>query len=66
MIETPMTVGVTDNHNPEVVKAMIAAEPIGRFGEADEVAAAVLWLCSPASSFAVGTTLEVDGGFLAR
>lgn len=43
---------------------MIATEPIGRFGEADEVAAAVL--CSPASSFVVGTALEVDGGFLAR
>lgn len=66
MIETPMAIGVTDNHNPDVVKAMVATEPIGRFGEADEVAAAVLWLCSPASSFVVGTALEVDGGFLAR
>ncbi len=45
---------------------MVATEPIGRFGEPEEVAAAVLWLCSLAASFVVGTSLEVDGGFLAE
>jgi len=40
--------------------------PIGRFGRADEVAAAVLFLCSDAASFVVGHPLPVDGGFTAR
>jgi NAD(P)-dependent dehydrogenase (short-subunit alcohol dehydrogenase family) len=40
--------------------------PIGRLGEPSEVADAVLWLASPRSSFALGSTLVVDGGFLAQ
>ena len=40
-------------------------QPIGRFGTADEIAAAVLWLCSPAASFVVGVALPVDGGYTA-
>lgn len=41
-------------------------QPIGRLGHADEIAAAVLWLCSPASSFVIGVALPVDGGYTAR
>lgn len=66
MIETPMAIQVTHDHDPGVVKAMIAEEPIGRFGEPEEIASAVLWLCSPAASFVVGVAMPVDGGFLAR
>lgn len=40
--------------------------PIGRLGEPSEVADAVLWLASPRSSFALGSTLVIDGGFLAQ
>ncbi|MFE7762788.1 SDR family oxidoreductase [Streptomyces sp. NPDC057438] len=38
-------------------------QPIGRLGRADEVAAAVVWLCSSGAGFVVGTALPVDGGF---
>jgi NAD(P)-dependent dehydrogenase (short-subunit alcohol dehydrogenase family) len=38
-------------------------QPIGRLGSADEIAAAVLWLCSPGASFVVGVALPVDGGY---
>lgn len=40
--------------------------PIGRLGEPAEVADAVLWLASPRSSFALGSTLVIDGGFIAQ
>jgi NAD(P)-dependent dehydrogenase (short-subunit alcohol dehydrogenase family) len=43
-----------------------ANQPIGRLGHGDEIAAAVLWLCSPGASFVVGVALPVDGGYTAR
>ncbi len=44
----------------------VANQPIARLGGADEMAAAVLWLCSPGASFVVGVALPVDGGYTAR
>jgi NAD(P)-dependent dehydrogenase (short-subunit alcohol dehydrogenase family) len=43
-----------------------ALHPIGRIGTEEEVAAAIVWLCSDAASFVVGHSLVVDGGFLSR
>jgi NAD(P)-dependent dehydrogenase (short-subunit alcohol dehydrogenase family) len=45
--------------------ALVAKQPLGRMGLAEEVAEAAVWLVSDASSFTTGTTLTVDGGFLA-
>jgi NAD(P)-dependent dehydrogenase (short-subunit alcohol dehydrogenase family) len=42
---------------------IIAKTPAGRFGEPDELAGTVIWLCSAASSFVTGVVVPVDGGF---
>jgi NAD(P)-dependent dehydrogenase (short-subunit alcohol dehydrogenase family) len=47
---------------PEGRAAVIAQEPIGRMGRPEEIAAAVVWLCSDAASFATGHAMVVDGG----
>jgi len=61
-IDTPMGDGI----EPDAMKEFLRDQPIGRMGFADEVAAAVLWLCSPGASFVLGVALPVDGGFVAH
>lgn len=63
-IRTPMYERISGG-GPEVEAQQAAAHPIGRIGEPEEVAAAVIWLCSDAASFTTGHALAVDGGDLA-
>ena len=51
---------------PEAMKAFLKEQPIGRMGRPEEVADAVLWLCSPGASMVLGVALPVDGGFTAH
>jgi NAD(P)-dependent dehydrogenase (short-subunit alcohol dehydrogenase family) len=66
MVDTPMTMRMSNNYDPEIVKRMISQAPIGRFGRPEEIAAAVVWLCSPEASFTIGHAMAVDAGFLTR
>src|SRR5690606_16293005 len=50
-------------HAPEIISAYYDAIPLNRYGEAREVAEAVVFLCSEKASFVSGQTLAVDGGF---
>jgi NAD(P)-dependent dehydrogenase (short-subunit alcohol dehydrogenase family) len=59
---TPMVEAVIQD--PSIEPALIALHPIGRIGTADEVANAVLWLCSDDASFVIGHALSVDGGYV--
>jgi len=51
---------------PDAMKETLRDQPIGRLGRAEEVAAAVLWLCSDGASFVIGHALVVDGGYTVR
>ena len=50
----------------DALNAMLADVPIGRLGRPEEIASAVLWLCSSAASFVIGHALTVDGGYTIR
>jgi NAD(P)-dependent dehydrogenase (short-subunit alcohol dehydrogenase family) len=50
----------------EAMAGLIKEQPIGRLGKPEEIASAVLWLCSPGASFVIGHALAVDGGYTAR
>jgi NAD(P)-dependent dehydrogenase (short-subunit alcohol dehydrogenase family) len=63
-IDTPMVADMLAKGELDMAEAL-RNQPIGRLGTADEIATAVLWLCSPGASFVVGVALPVDGGYTA-
>ena len=63
-VRTDLTVPIFTD--PETMKTVMAHTPLGRFPEPEEIAAAVLYLGSPAARCITGVTLPVDSGYLAR
>ena len=64
LIRTPMLDRLEKNIGAEAFQAFVAMTPIKRVAMPDEIAAAVVWLCSDAASFVVGFPMAVDGGFV--
>lgn len=65
VIKTAMIDRITGN-DAATEKQFTELEPVGRMGTPEEIAEAVIWLCSGASSFVTGVALPVDGAFVAR
>ncbi|MGE0823968.1 MAG: SDR family oxidoreductase [Candidatus Binatia bacterium] len=65
VIQTPMVQRLLDR-SPDAADQMIAGQPIGRLGTPEEIAAAVVWLCSEAASFVTGIAMSVDGGYVTQ
>jgi len=63
-IKTPLLAAL--EADPDTMNMLVSLHPIGRLGEAEEVAELVVWLSSDRSSFVTGAYYPVDGGFLAR
>lgn len=66
LIQTPMSEQMAANGQADALDAMLKDVPIARLGRPEEIADAVLWLCSSASGFVVGHALTVDGGYTIR
>jgi len=65
-ILTPMLENAGIVEDEEMKQQVMSLHPVGRLGRPEEVADAVVWLASEASSFVTGHTLMVDGGYTAR
>jgi NAD(P)-dependent dehydrogenase (short-subunit alcohol dehydrogenase family) len=63
IIETDMTEQIRGDEPTRAY--LLSLHPVGRFGQSEEVAASVLYLCSPEASFITGVALPLDGGFAA-
>ena len=66
LIQTPMSDQMVAAGQGEALEAMEKMIPMARVGRPDEIASAVLWLCSDATSYVTGQSISVDGGFIMR
>jgi NAD(P)-dependent dehydrogenase (short-subunit alcohol dehydrogenase family) len=66
LIWTPMADQMVAAGQGEALEAMEKSVPMGRVGRPEEIANAVLWLCSDAASYVTGQSISVDGGFIMR
>lgn len=64
-IRTPLLES-TLTSRPEMEEQIVSRHPVGRMGRPQEIAEAVVWLCSEAASFVTGHTMTVDGGYVAQ
>ncbi len=65
VIDTPMVANMLEKQ-ADAIKEIMRDQPIGRLGRPEEIASAVLWLCSPGANFVIGHALAVDGGYTAH
>ncbi|WP_245577821.1 SDR family NAD(P)-dependent oxidoreductase [Gelidibacter mesophilus] len=63
MIYTPMAEKMIEGGQKEALEAMLKTVPVKRYGQPEEMANVVVWLCSDSASFVVGHTLVADGGY---
>ncbi|WP_276314309.1 SDR family oxidoreductase [Paraburkholderia phosphatilytica] len=63
--DTPMVSAMLEKQADDM-KEILREQPIGRLGRVEEIADAVLWLCSTGSTFVIGHALAIDGGFTAH
>jgi NAD(P)-dependent dehydrogenase (short-subunit alcohol dehydrogenase family) len=66
LIWTPMSDRMVAAGQGEALKELLKSVPMGRYGRPEEIADAVLWLCSSAASYITGQSISVDGGFIMR
>jgi NAD(P)-dependent dehydrogenase (short-subunit alcohol dehydrogenase family) len=65
VVETPTITRLRDQA-PDRIEQLVGRHPAGRFATVHEIADAVVWLASDRSSFVIGASIEVDGGYLAQ
>jgi NAD(P)-dependent dehydrogenase (short-subunit alcohol dehydrogenase family) len=57
---------IVEGQGEELNKMLNTFVPMGRMGRPEEIADAVLWLCSSAASYVTGQSISIDGGYVMR
>jgi NAD(P)-dependent dehydrogenase (short-subunit alcohol dehydrogenase family) len=65
LVNTPLIAEMI-SENPAMHEELVASHPLGRVAEPEEIADAIVWLCSQRSSYVTGIALPIDGGYTAR